>query len=115
MENQEMAAKIYEAIQDGYYEYYGIRIDDDIEYSEGDKTEDSRIWVDGDPTDETLDGTSSIGIDHTDTADEIEAKIEQAKNYYGNKMYLIAGNSVSYGEDAGEYVISNAVVVKVLK
>lgn len=110
-----MINKIAQAVDASDYEYYGIRIDDGANYSVGDYTADSRIWIDGEPTGKTLDGTSAVGFRFTASADEIAAAVDLASIYYGNRMYLLGSNSIEYGEDAGEYIMHDAVVVAILK
>ena len=39
---------------------------------------------------------------------------ELAKDYFGDYVAVVAGNSYTYGEDPGEIVIADAVVVEVL-
>lgn len=105
-----MLEQIRQAIEQGEYEYYGIRVDDGVDYKLGDQAADSRIWIDGDATEDTLDGTSCIGIR---SEDGIETALQLADAYYGDRVYLIGGNSMTYGEDAGEYVIQDATVVAI--
>ncbi|MBR7146478.1 MAG: hypothetical protein IKD11_02010 [Oscillospiraceae bacterium] len=107
--------KILNAIENGEYSYYGIRVDDGVDYSIGDAVAASRVWVDGDPTDEDLDGTSCIGLKFNATVSDVERAIKAASIYYGDRIYLIGGDDMEYGEDAGEYIIKDAVVVEVLK
>lgn len=107
-----MKEKILNAIENSEYGYLGIRVDDGVEYNIGDCVAASRVWDDGDPTDETLNGTSCIGIRY---AEDIDKALDLAGYYYGDHIYLIGGNSMEHGEDAGEYVIEDAVVVEVLR
>lgn len=88
---------------------------DNVIYNVGDCVADSRIWDDGEPSDETLDGTCCIGLASDANADDIDAALEAADNYFGDKVYLIAGDGMEYGEDSGEYVIRNAVVIAIIK
>lgn len=106
---------IKSAIAKSDYEYYGIRVDDDVAYQIGDEIACSRIWVDGECTDETLNGTSCVGLRFNASDDEIEEAIEIANQYYGDRVYLIASDSMEYGEDDGEYILHDAVVVAILK
>lgn len=64
----------------------------------------SFVWVDGDITDEQLDGTCGIDIDS-----------HPACGYMGECIAVIAGNEVSWGEDVGEIIIKNAEVISVLQ
>lgn len=94
------------------FAYFGIRVDENVDYKVGDYTANSRVWVNNEVTDEELEGTSCVGFMY---ADEIESALETAKGYFGNRVYVIAGNDMEYGEDSGEYVIKDAVVVAIVK
>lgn len=109
-----MLEKIMETMENGDYTYYGIRVDVDVDYSVGDYTSDSRIWIDGESTEEMLNGTSCVGLRYADETDVTKA-IKIAENYAGNRIYLIGSDSMEYGEDEGEYILENAVVVAILK
>ena len=100
--SQMSASDVLEIIQQDEYEYYGIRIDDGRDYAVGDIAEPSRVWADGELTGETLDGTSTVGIRSRNMSEqEIERLIEEAsENYFGNDIFLLASNRMTYGEDA---------------
>ena len=108
------AQKILSAIESGSHEYYGIRIEDGVEYKIGDPANKSRIWDDGNPTENTLNGTSCIGLSFSASLEDVERAIKTAGIYYGTNVYLIAGNSMEFGEDAGEYIIQGAEVVEII-
>lgn len=110
-----MKELIKNAIANSDYEYYGIRIDDSVSYQIGERTAKSRIWIDGECTDETLNGTSCVGIKFNASDDEIQMAINIASQYYGDKVSLIASNNMEYGEDIGEYILKDAIVIKILK
>lgn len=101
------AAKVEELIDGSSYGWYGIRIDDRL-YSVGDNMPASRVWDYGEPTSDYLDGTSCVGIAYTT---EIDKAVKIANLYFGDHAYLIAGDSAEFGEDEGEYIIDNAVVI----
>lgn len=103
---------IEDAIDRGGYGYYGIRVDYDVAYNVGDHTATSRDWEDNEPTDNYLGGTCCVGIAYVD---DIDRAIQIANTYYGDHVYLIGGDSMEYGEDDGEYIIKDAVVVAVLQ
>lgn len=65
--------------------------------------EPSFVWVDGEITDEQLDGTSGIALDSNPSC-----------GYMGDCIAIIAGDESAYGEDAGEIIINNAEVISVL-
>lgn len=104
--------KIEDAIDRGGYGYYGIRIDDDAIYNVGDLVATSRVWLDNEPTADCLDGTCCVGIAYVE---DIDKAIKTANTYCGDHVYLIGGDRLEYGEDEGEYIIKDAVVVAVLQ
>ena len=111
---KEMIEEIMKAVSETDYEYYGIRVDNGKNYCIGDRTDDSRIWIDGDPTDETVDGTSCVGFRFNAEKNDLESALSIAEKYYGDRIYLIGSNSMEYGEDAGEYILKDAEVIAVL-
>lgn len=93
------------------YDYYGIRSDDAV-YEVGDVMPESREWQDGELTGELLDGTCATEIRQGNL--EFALKKHRRENYCGSRTYVLAGNAASYGEDASEIIIRNAVVVGIL-
>lgn len=96
---KEMAADIYRE-----YEYIGIRIQDETPFELGNLDHVSHVWVDGDDTGEELGGVCVIKGD----------RAELAKSYFGDYVAIIGGNNAEYGEDNGELIISDPVVLEVL-
>ena len=88
------------------YDMYGVRVDP-IRYAVGDTLPDSRVWEDGEPTEEVLEGTSCIEI----RKGNLEEAIRWARSYGGGIRYLVAGNAWTYGEDAHEVLIRDARVL----
>ena len=91
--------------------WYGVRCCDDL-LSVGDTVPNSRVWDDGEPTDEMLDGASCIKVAHDGIGPEL---FDMVSSYVGEHVYLIAGHYASYGEDDGEIIIRDAVVVDVIE
>lgn len=85
------------------YEVVGIRVQE-VPFELGDMEHRSYVWVDGDETDEELNGVCVIKAEFA----------ELASIYFGDHVAVIAGNSYSYGEDDGEIIIEDPVVVEVL-
>lgn len=113
---------IYEAaiaaIQDSDFAYFGLRAADDV-LAVGDTCPASRVWDNGDPTDEMLDGTSATRIALSGYNDDaVRAALEAAESanapYHAAHHYVIAADSMEYGEDVDEVVLRNAVVVAVI-
>lgn len=86
------------------YEKIAIRVQD-VPFSIGPMDHCSHVWVDDEETEETLDGVCGQDITTIDRYNN---------NYSGSHVALIAGNDYSYGQDAGEIIISDAVVIAIL-
>lgn len=78
----------------------GVRRDDDA-YAVGDILPPSRLWDDGEPTEEVLDGTSAID----------PRKAPLLSQYLGRYLYLLAGDYHTYGQDEGEVILRPAKVI----
>ncbi len=89
------------------YEYYGLRVMDDPVV--GETLAPSYRWEDGDCTDEELNGTSAIQVSES----TFDRALRSSNGYWGTHVALIGGYQMEYGEDAGEVVIRDAVVVAV--
>lgn len=85
------------------YEYIGIRVQENA-FVLGEILDNSFVWIDGEMTDEELDGTCAVKIDD----------VELAKDYFGEHVAIIGGDHAEYGQDLGEIIIRNAEVLKVL-
>lgn len=57
-----------------------------------------------------LNGTCALSVSESN----IEKMLEAVKNY-GEKIYLIGGNSIEYGNDEDEIIIRNAKVIAALQ
>jgi len=76
----------------------------------GDELAPSHCWVDGEPTDEKLCGTSALLIrGQYPTAYELAA----LDDYPGDHVLIIEGERWEQGEDPGEILIDRAIVVAV--
>lgn len=113
MTGKEIAAIAEELRQNGEYEYYGIRTQEEC-FALGEIEHLSHIWNDGDETDEELDGISCTTITSRAVSMHGEGNSRLGK-YYGGHIAIIAGNEIEYGEDEGEIIIRNATVVKIIK
>lgn len=74
----------------------------------------SRVWVDGEMTDDELGGISTIKV--TDEASIAKAIGLLRREYCwgGAQIVLVGGHEGEWGEDAGEYIISDNVCLAVL-
>lgn len=86
------------------YEKIGIRVQE-VPFELGEMDHQSHVWVDGDETDELLPGVSAQDINTID---------KYYNEYFGAYVAVVAGNEYEYGEDAGEIIIHDPVVVVVL-
>lgn len=113
--------------------YYGLRADD-MDYQVGDICENShQLFQDPDFDEEgnliyeevedpespyygfydagELDGACAVKF-NPDDEESIAAALETVKIYGGRNLYIIAGNSVEYGNDEDEVIIEDAEVLK---
>ena len=94
--------------------WYGVRCCDD-DLARGDKVPASRVWDDGEPTDEMLAGASCLKVAHDGIGPaHILDHLARLSSYVGDHVYLVGGHYASYGEDDGEIVIEDAVVIDVI-
>jgi len=96
--------KAIEAVRDNEYDYnyVAIRVCPDM-VEVGQTLEPSFVWVDGEITDEELEGTCGINI-HS----------KASYKYFGACMAIIGGYDAEYGEDAGEIIVKDAEVIAIL-
>lgn len=91
-------------IKDMYdYGYIGIRVSEKA-FSKGEILDNSFVWVDGEITDEELDGTCAIML----------SDAELANSYFGDHVAIIGSDSMSYGQDLGEIILRDAEVLEVV-
>lgn len=105
---------------------YGLRIipgEFDGKIAVGDVLPNSRVWEDGNETLDELKGTSTSEIRRADidsivqSIKDLGAHGKNGKNgfYFGDRVVLVKGDPVGFGEDAGERIIANAEVVGIWK
>lgn len=101
-----MIARVKEIAADPYreYEHIGIRVQDEHQFELGVLNHVSNIWEDGDDTGVELPGVCVIRAD----------RAELANTYYGDHVAIIGGNHIEYGEDDGELIICDPVVLEVI-
>lgn len=102
-----------EIIEAGEYEYYGVRAHRG-EATVGAGLGNSRVWIDGDCTDDELPGISTLKV----TAESVESMIDAlgSRGYlFGDAtIVLVGGYAGQWGEDADEYIIRDNVCLGVL-
>lgn len=120
-----ITSELIEILKNSSYGWIGIRhLEDDEDYNIGDYCRNSYDWdFEHDcSTYETsepreLPGTCAINTHIQalwDTPDEIIDKLEKSlkmSNCYYGEAVIIAGNSAEYGNDEGEIIILDAVVI----
>lgn len=102
-------AKMQAIVDAAEYESYGIRIvSDDDPINVGGTTEPSEVYLDGEPTGEYLDGTSAVRV-----FGSVNKALQRAnqEGYRGTRVLLLGANDSHAGEDAGETVMRDAVVL----
>lgn len=102
---QNIIDRIEEIKDECEYEYIGVRIQED-EFTEGEILDNSYVWDDGEWTDEELDGTCAVNLD--------DAKLTLTNGYFGEHVAIIAGDHCEWGQDCGEIIIREAIVIEVL-
>lgn len=124
--------EIGKLISEAEYDYIGIRADDrdyqigevmnnshqlfqDPQYADFECTELLYPYISDGPytgfyDGGELDGTCALEV----SENNIEEMIEAVKSY-GEKTYLIGGNTIQYGNDKDEIIIRNAEVIAILR
>lgn len=102
---EEMIEKVKRIAEDPYreYEYIGIRVQEQS-FKLGDLDHVSHIWEDGIDTGEELSGVCVLSAQYA----------HLAIDYFGKHAAIIGGNSAEYGEDIGELIVSDPIVLEVL-
>ena len=95
--------RMNEIKENSEYEYIGVRVQES-EFAEGEILDPSFVWVDGEMTDEELDGTCAVKIEDA----------HLANNYFGEHVAIIGSNNMEYGQDLGEIILRDAVVLEVV-
>lgn len=106
----------------GKYKYVAIRTQEES-FQLGDIEHKSSVWRNGEETNRKLTGISATNIKSNAIAMHSDAKKERSMQkkykingyYYGDNVAIIVGNNAKRGADAGEIVINDAKVVKIIK
>jgi len=86
------------------YPCVGLRVVSNNTIQRGDTLPPSYRWVDGEPTDELLDGTSAV---------DIKSRGSIPCDYRGTRVLVVGGTDVGSGEDVGEVLVEHAVVLAI--
>ena len=95
--------RIDEIKENAECEYVGIRVQEN-EFTKGEILDNSFVWVDGEMTDEELDGTCAVKLEDA----------ELIKGYFGDHIAIIGSDSMEYGQDLGEIILRDAEVLEVI-
>lgn len=108
----EMIEKAKAAIEaDEKHEIFAIRTQD-VPFEAGRIDHKSLVWIDGEMTDEKLDGVCATDIDLDDIARSLTR--HSRSGYYGEHVAILAGGHSMSGEDAGEIIMENPDVIAIL-
>ena len=86
------------------YEKVCIRTQE-VPFELGEMTHESSVWVDGEETKETLGGVCATDCNSRCVKCHVDG------TYYGDYAAIVCGNDYEYGEDEGEIILHDAVVV----
>ena len=98
----------------------GLRVmTNDVKVKVGELLDNSFEWVDGDPTDNELDGTCALTLKYDGyevNENWLNKMLDNAKDYITNdEQLVIIGGSDSYeGNDLNEIVISDAHCIAII-
>jgi hypothetical protein len=95
----------------GYnYDYVGIRIEEEVNSVIGTILDhQSSVWEDGNELDEKLNGVCAIDIDRVKELSNVAYN-----GYLGNIVLILGSEHAEYGEDAGEIIMENPVVLDII-
>lgn len=114
-QNTEFKNKIDNIIKNSKDEsdFYSLRVDEK-EYKINDILPSSRIWVDGNPTDDYTAGTSGLRYNPSKENENILKDILPYK-WAGDQIYILSGNNGQGGEDINEIIIEKPKVIGIIK
>lgn len=92
------------------YEYVAVRTQEES-FALGEIEHRSNVWVDGDETEEELDGLSATSVKSASV--KMHASDHGAAYYFGENVAIVCGNECEYGEDEGELIIEDPVCVHI--
>lgn len=106
-------SELMDILESGKYNYYGLRgaTNHDVENINRGYLDCSYNWIDGEKTDDPLDGTCALSIGDFLTENEIIKRYNRCAMYNAshgtNIVLLIADNSQTYGEDENEVILGS--------
>lgn len=108
--SQEIIAKAEELYwdDDNAFDYIGVRTQEQ-EFELGTIDHTSKVWIDGEETDEELDGLCVT--DYENPAVKAHGSDRSGSCYFGDHVALIGYNYGSDGEDDGEIIARDPEVI----
>lgn len=73
----------------------------------GETLDSSSVWDDGEYTDDNLNGVCAISVTSID-------QMSSYGGYFGDRVLIIGSDDTERGDDAGEIIMSDAVVLAVI-
>lgn len=108
----EMIEKAKAAIEaDEKHEIFAIRTQD-VPFEMGKIDHKSLVWIDGEMTDEELDGISATAIDPDDIVKGLNR--HSREGYEGEHIAILAGKESKAGEDPFEIIMETPDVIAIL-
>ena len=111
---EEIRKAFEKAEEDTFYEVYAIRTQEQP-FELGEMSHSSHEWADGEDTGEELDGVSATVASAPQIRMHASDYDTSMGYYYGEHVAIIAGTSYEYGSDEGEVVISDPVVLTIIR
>lgn len=97
----------------GEYTYFGIRTQYEPFEQLGKISHVSKVWDDGEETDEDLDGICATDVSGYAIRMHTEDFVEGS--YFGDHIAILASNDADYGNDPDELVMKDAVVLHIIQ
>lgn len=100
-------------ITEGEFDHYGIRAHRGAA-TVGETLGSSRVWIDGECTDDELRGISTIKVRSADEVETIVARLRREYCWDSETIVLVGGYEGEWGEDDGEYIIRDNICLATL-
>lgn len=100
-------------IEQASFDHYGVRAHRSAPVV-GASLGNSLVWVDGECTDDELDGISTIKVSSASELANAVALLRREYIWSDEVIVLVGGNVGSWGEDAGEFLIRDNVCLAAL-
>lgn len=94
---------------DAKFEIFGVRIQEQP-FALGSLNHNSSVWIDGEETEEKLDGVCAINLGSPEAIEALKGN-----GYFGSHIAIITGTLHEYGQDLGEVILRDAEVLYIVK